>query len=447
MKQVSDHLASHRLARLVIAPFLLSLLAVGAGSAVVGCQGEVESSKGVGQDNKADNKAEDNATSSADEAPSGEDNEPEKKGSDKEKKKEDSKKKKGDPKEENDPGDDEEEGPGEEPKFDFAIPDGKDKPGKKDKPGTDCEEVEHHPCDQNSTDPLHAMGINCPGEVPQIEAKFRGDPRARAVRSSLGRTNAFSPREGKRYLVLGSGIAADLDKKTPTGDKDTYPKHCNDILGRKWSVGNTLPAPIKTNRVGTQDCHENPALVGTGDCSNTIQAQWEAASKTGSKSRANDYSELRLKVKVPKWANSLSYQFAFLTTEYPVYFGQVFNDFFIAWLESEKWTGNISFDEKGKPISLNAGFLDYRDAVDGTHRDPDCRKGCEAPELHGSCMQRHAGTKWLTTKVGVTPGEEIELIFAIMDISDSGLDSFVLLDNFLWSCDEQEKPETEDPPG
>lgn len=347
-----------------------------------------------------------------------------------------------------DPGEDEEPGdPGENPKFDLSFPDVEEDNSDKDKPGDDCEEVEHHPCDQNSKDPLHAIGINCPGEQPQINATFRGDPRSRAVRTSLGKTNAFAPREGARYLVLGSGIAAEMDKPTPMGDKDVYPTHCNDILGAKWSVGDKLPAPIKTNRVGAQDCKENPALVGTGDCSNTIQDQWEAAGGNGKKGRANDYAELRLKVKVPAWANSLSYQFSFLTTEYPVYFGQVFNDFFIAWLESEKWTGNISFDEKGKPISLNAGFLDYRDAVDGTHRDPDCKNGCEAPELHGTCLQRHAGTKWLTTKVGVTPGEEIELVFAIMDLSDSGLDSFVLIDDFRWSCDEQEKPETEDPPG
>lgn len=345
---------------------------------------------------------------------------------------------------ENDPGDngggeDEAEGP----KFDLAIPDVSTDP--KDGPGggPDCEDIKHKPCDENSDDLLHAIGINCPGEIPEINASFRGAEKSRGLRSSLGTTKAFAPREGKKYLVLGTGNVSELSNKTPAKDSNFSPRYCNSILSNKHNFSHELPKPIKTNKVGDVDCIDNPALIGTGDCSNTIEAQWNAAQSP--KHRVKDYSELRLKVTVPSWAKSLSFDFAFGTVEYPEFYGKMYNDIFIAWLESKTWTGNISFDKKGNPISLNAGFLDFRDAQRGTRNDPECLKGCVAPELHGSCLEQHAATKWLTTKIGVTPGDEIELIFAIMDLGDGILDSHVLIDNFHWGCEQQDKPET-DPP-
>lgn len=324
-------------------------------------------------------------------------------------------------------------------KFDFGLPEEPKKEG--DIP--DCDEVVHHPCDSLSDDPLHAMGINCPGEEPQIQASFVGVDASRGVRQSLGNTKTFNPREGSKYFVLGTGNVAELGEETPEGDQDLHPKFCNDFLSKEGRIGHELPPPMKVNRVGSVDCAANPALVGTGDCSNSIQAQWDAARSPSS--TANDYAELRLKIKVPLWAKSLSYDFAFSTVEYPAYYGRKFNDLFIAWLESKRWTGNVSFDEQGNPISLNAGFLNYRDAEKGTPNDPECEQGCSAPELHGSCLKQHAGTKWLRTTFGVTPGEEILLIFAIMDMHDPILDSFVFLDNFRWGCEDEGKPKT-DPP-
>ena len=75
--------------------------------------------------------------------------------------------------------------------------------------------------------------------------------------------------------------------------------------------------------------------------------------------------------------------------------------------------------------------LDYKDAPNPY----DCPAPCDAPELDGTAMMDHAGTKWLTTTAGVTPGEEIELVFAVFDLSDPILDTVVLLDNFQWACE------------
>lgn len=328
---------------------------------------------------------------------------------------------------------------------DKEDPSNRPKPGSKDKKKTDeCVEPKRIICDKDSEDPLHAFGINCPGDSIQVDAQFSGVVTARGVLEKLGNTKAFEPREGKRYLVLGTGNVAELQQEAPSTDIPLLPTYCSDDLQASWDKKTKLPAPIVTTRVGKQDCMAKPSLIGTGDCSNTIQAQWEATK--GRRYRANDLQELRIKTKVPSWARSLTYDFAFLTTEYPGYYKNAFNDLFIAWLESKSWTGNISFDKKGSPISLNAGFLDYRDARQGVINDPECATGCTAKELEGTCMKGHAATRWLSTKVGVTPGEEIELVFTIVDLGDSMMDSYVLLDNFRWSCDVQKMPETDPPP-
>jgi hypothetical protein len=140
---------------------------------------------------------------------------------------------------------------------------------------------------------------------------------------------------------------------------------------------------------------------------------------------------LRLTGEVPVGASGFAYHLAFFSTEYPGYYKTSYNDMYVAWLQSEVWTGNISFDEMGNPISLNAGFLDYKDAPN----QYDCPAPCTAPELQGTVMQTHAGTKWLVTTAGVEPGEDVEIIFAIWDLSDEVLDSVVILDNFSWNCE------------
>ena len=169
----------------------------------------------------------------------------------------------------------------------------------------------------------------------------------------------------------------------------------------------------------------NPALVGTGDCSNTIADQWSQGSGS------YDYAEMRMTVAVPEGAFGFSYNLAMFSTEYPDYYQSSYNDMYIAWLESEQWTGNVSFDDMGHPISLNAGFLDYKDAPNPY----DCPAPCQAPELQGTAMQGHAGTRWLTTTAGVNPGETIQRIFGVFDLSDGILDTIVLLDNWHWACE------------
>jgi len=286
-----------------------------------------------------------------------------------------------------------------------------------------CDPPAHAACDNGTSDPFKAMGIACAGEF-SVQTGKTGDAGAIGVRSNFGQTDDYDAREGSQFAVLATGNTAELNTVTPQADPDQGPTHCSDALAGSADPGATLPAPLKPTDVAG-DCAANPGLVGTGDCSNSIQSQF---SQGGT---ASDYAELRLTVDVPGGATALAYDLAFFSVEYPYYYGSAYNDMFVAWLESEAWTGNVSFDGASNPISLNSTFFTVKDDA-GTD-----------PRVAGTCMRQHGGTPWLTSTVPVTPGETITLVFAVFDMADAILDSYAFLDNFRWSCETPERPGTE----
>ncbi len=273
-------------------------------------------------------------------------------------------------------------------------------------------------CDDTDDDPWHAVGLNC-AAGPQVEGSYFGDPDQLYVHEgNFGTSDAFPPREGTKVAILSSGIASQM--VTEVGGTISSTMNGGGLFD--------LPAPMTRTPVspgGGETCADNPALVGTGDCSNTIEDQYAQGGD------ANDLAYMSFSAVVPENTFGFTYDFAFFSVEYPAWYQTAFNDMYVAWLESEGWTGNISFDEFGAPISLNAGFLDFKDATNPY----DCPAPCTAPELAGTAAQGHAGTRWLTTNAPVVPGETIEVFFAIFDLADTNLDSAVLLDNFLWTCE------------
>jgi hypothetical protein len=306
----------------------------------------------------------------------------------------------------------------EEPKYDVGAPDSdtdSDIPGGDggcfpSEDDCDCGFEAHVPCDDGTQDLFEAIGLNCPGE-PTVTTSVMGSPLSRELRSSFGGTDMFDPREGSVYAVLSSGDVSELD--TSQFGPPIGPAWCNTDLGDEWNMGASLPAPIQTNDVGAVDCNADPSLVGTGDCSNTIEEQFSAGGS------ANDYAEMRIEATVPADVSAFRFDFAFFSVEYPHYTNSAFNDLFIGWLESENWTGNISFDGAGNPISISAGFF----ALTGN-----------IPEFQNTCMRGHGGTGWLRTTASVSPGEDITVVLAIFDLSDSILDSVVFIDNWEWGC-------------
>lgn len=303
-------------------------------------------------------------------------------------------------------------GPIPEPKWDVAtMPDSPDI----------CLVPTHVPCDHldfpsEEQRAWRALGLNCPGEF-QAMLDFNGHFDALEVFTApLGDQDppTYPILEGVKMVALSTGRAVDLLMPGTPGNTQ--------LPGNDPGA---LPAPMDPNPVDMiSTCADEESLVGTGDCSNTIGPQFLGTAG------AFDYAEMRFTIEVPEAVNGFAYNVAFLSWEYPNFYQWAYNDIYIAWLESEEWTGNITFDDYGNPLSLNAGFLDFKDAPN-VH---DCPPPCDAPELSGTGLEGHAGTRWLETNAGVRAGETITVIFAIMDIQDNVVDSAVLLDNFHWTC-------------
>jgi hypothetical protein len=249
------------------------------------------------------------------------------------------------------------------------------------------------------------MGL-CAETPGFISLEYIGSAAGRGVRTGLGDASTHDPREGAQFAVIGSGPVASIDTDS-----------CSEDLGEFDPLGE-LPAPILTDPVaGKTSCLEDASLVGTGDCSRTIDGQFSQGMS------AHDMSGIQVEFTVPEGVNSLQFDIAFFSTEYPTYYGQSFNDMFVGYVQSDSWTGNVSFDEMGNPISLNAGFLDFRD------------DDSNLPEFAGTCFEGHGGTRWLRSTAQVVPGETLTLVVAVYDLADSIVDSYAFLDNFRWSCD------------
>lgn len=282
-----------------------------------------------------------------------------------------------------------------------------------------CELPEVAACDQLDSDPWHALGLNCPG-APSVEGAFTGAGTQLHVFSGrLGTSNppVFRPREGVKTVVLSNGDATLLPFSGAGAPSRIY----------GTSPLADLPHPMTTRAVSEQsDCAQFPSLVGKGDCSNSLEAAFDA-----SNGAAYDLATLQFAAEVPPGAQGIAFDFAFFTAEYPQYYGANGPDMFVAWLESEAWTGNVAFDDAGAPISVNTSFLHYKDAPNAL----DCPPPCEAAELSGTAMEGRGGTPWLTSQAPVTSGEKIELYFAVFDTIDGALDSVVMLDNVTWTCD------------
>lgn len=296
---------------------------------------------------------------------------------------------------------------GEDPKFDVMSDD-------LGGGGGSC--VVHTPCDADTEDPFQAMGLGCPGETP-VTTSVNAHPDGLMIIDGFGADATYAPREGERNVLMSTGILPGRIWTEPDSPSDSL-GHCNMWFSPGDGMDTTqFPPPIRKNDVNG-DCLQDPSLVGTGDCSNSIESQFE---QSGFK---YDYQELRFSTTVPEGVEALVFNVAYLTTEWPIYANQPYNDMFIAWVESPSWTGNVSFDEMGNALSLNAAFFEYLDH-DGN-----------LPQFQGTCLRWHGGTKWLETTVPVTPGEEIEVVFAIFDLEDVNWDSMVLIDNVHWECGE-----------
>tara|TARA_R110002096_G_scaffold44526_8_gene120205 strand:+ start:9631 stop:11025 length:1395 start_codon:yes stop_codon:yes gene_type:complete len=259
------------------------------------------------------------------------------------------------------------------------------------------EAVEACPTDLEPTDPLAlAAALDVCNEVIQASIDPVVDDRSYAILDSFGDT--YVPFAGPDFTVLSSGIAGDTTDPL-------YAGHSSDM-------GNTI-------------LHPAPATMAP-ICGSPDEAE------------VNDYSEVSLALQVPQNAQAFSFDFNFMSIEFPEYVCTSFDDTFIAYLESEAFTGNVSFDSMGSRVSINVGFFTVCEGTAGCTGEADLLgTGFESGADGGG------GTGWLTTTAPVVPGEKINLTFMIFDEGDRILDSTVLLDNFRWELEAIDGPITE----
>lgn len=266
-----------------------------------------------------------------------------------------------------------------------------------------------------------------------LSTTVTGDALSRKIRAKFG--DFWSPQAGGRMIMLSSGKAVD-GIEAPTYNPQ----------GLGYDFGTTTTHPL----------YSKPR------CAAPVIAP-----------PAKDLSELKISIKVPQNATSLSYQFAFFSAEYPEYICTKYNDRFIALLTSQALdvtkfpsadqcmtgvgtpTCNISYDDKGQPVTINNGFFAVCDSYNGLNNDDKpVSNTCTKPasqlahtgyDLSDPSVAGHVGggTGWLTTKAPVKPGETITLRFIVLDEGDGFYDSAVLIDNFKWSFDSVAAPTTE----
>jgi len=231
------------------------------------------------------------------------------------------------------------------------------------------------------------------------------------------------PQQGSRMLGLSTGTA-----RVPA---DGSYIACNDV--------GPPPSP------GYDKCYVNGAPNGfpgqTPACPGVFFGQ------------AHDGAALRLVIRVPTNAVTMSFDSNFFSYEFPTYVCSPYNDTYVVIMtpapvgEPPTANDNIAFDSMGNIISVNAGFLTVCDpnSMAGTTTYP-CPEGSyklagtgfgmdsTSTEKGGDGMD-HASTDWLTTTVSVSAlaGKQITLLFAVWDSTDGILDTTVLIDNLHWT--------------
>ncbi len=215
---------------------------------------------------------------------------------------------------------------------------------------------------------LHAMDV-CVGVVTKesgqsglIEYSLSGGKRVSdgvEVEVNVGQVNVLAgmhgsrgeikPRTGDTFAVLSTGAAVDAKSGV-----------MNDVMWDK-------------NYQTTEEKDENGVIVKSGKSlyklpepySSAHHGKLQSHPSCKTSSEMFDPVHLHMQMRAPHTAYNVTFDFRFLTQEYPAFVCTPFNDFFVVLLTDEKGKslvpgqadGNISFDEGGNPISVNNSFF------------------------------------------------------------------------------------------
>jgi hypothetical protein len=134
-----------------------------------------------------------------------------------------------------------------------------------------------------------------------------------------------------------------------------------------------------------------------------------------------DVSVLKMEIDVPSSANCLSFDFRFLSEEYPEFINAGFNDAFVAELNTTDWTTSDGQLIAPHDFALDAGDNPITiDAVGSTGVVPE----------RAATTTYDAATRLLRASTPVSPGNH-DLYLSIFDQGDGAFDSAVFVDNLV----------------
>ncbi|HVO32219.1 MAG TPA: choice-of-anchor L domain-containing protein [bacterium] len=230
---------------------------------------------------------------------------------------------------------------------------------------------------------LDAMDV--PSNAQVSNASLRDVPTQAAAFAGLG---ALVPTQGASFAFISTGVAGSGSSKAL------------DPMAFLAQPGEDLGAP---------GCSQDP--------------------------NSHDCAQLQFSFVAPAGAHSFAFDFNFMSTEYPEFVNQGYNDTFLV---SEASTShnfdNIVFDHQHHQINIdNAFFNQPCTQLTGT--------GYEITQLDGTCDA--GGTGMLTTQSPIEPGETVTLTFTIFDSGDGIYDSAVMIDNFRFDNGTVDNPNTD----
>jgi hypothetical protein len=174
------------------------------------------------------------------------------------------------------------------------------------------------------------------------------------------------------------------------------------------------------------------ALLSTGNVDNltTLQDYDYPQHTAFGAGASDDRATLHFQLQVPSYAQSYSFNFYFLSREYPEWVGSDYNDQLEVFVQNPAFSGQIVFDAFGNPVSVNNALFTVTSAA----------------QLTGTGFDADGGTGWVTTVAPCTPGSILDVAFEIYDVADGVWDSAVLIDNFAFSEDDVGGPKTDPDP-
>ena len=136
----------------------------------------------------------------------------------------------------------------------------------------------------------------------------------------------YKPQAGQSFALFSTGYAT-IDEKDPFGAL-----YISYQPGTAFQGMEPNPLPITSHNICTGGVLGAPAI-------------------------AEDLVALTLTIQVPTNAKGFAFKFNFFSAEYPEYVGNQYNDMFVAYLQSKKFTGNISYDANNDPVTVDSGFF------------------------------------------------------------------------------------------